>query len=147
MHSSHCPYFHISLENWFQKYLEKHTELNYTYCWYHCLNKLILMYCFLEESESSLLCHYCIITDYSGALLCRHYICCCINIINYKNLGTIYYGCLSSTVGIVTGLRTGWYWVQILAEARDFSRLENIQTSSGAQPASYSMRSRILSWE
>jgi len=40
-------------------------------------------------------------------------------------------------VGIVTGLRTGWYGIRILAKARDFSVLRNVQPGSGTHPASH----------
>jgi hypothetical protein len=44
-----------------------------------------------------------------------------------------------SVVGIATGLRAGRSEVRIPVGARDFSLLQNIQTGSGAQPASYVM--------
>jgi len=42
-----------------------------------------------------------------------------------------------STVSIVTVLLAGWSWVQILVGTKDFSPLQNIQTSSGAHTAFY----------
>jgi hypothetical protein len=48
-------------------------------------------------------------------------------------------GSQSSLVGIVTRLRAGRSGVRIPVEARDFSLLQNVQTGSGAHPASYSV--------
>jgi hypothetical protein len=45
----------------------------------------------------------------------------------------------SSVVSIVTGQWAGQFEVQIQVEAKDFSRLQNIQTDPGAHPASYSV--------
>jgi len=38
-------------------------------------------------------------------------------------------------VSIATVPLAGWSWVQILVWTKDFSLLQNVQTSSGAHPA------------
>lgn len=43
-------------------------------------------------------------------------------------------------VRILARLRTGWSGVPVLAEAKQFSLIQNIQTGSGAQLASSSLR-------
>jgi hypothetical protein len=50
-----------------------------------------------------------------------------------------------SIVGIATRLWTGQSRVWILVGARDISLFQNVQTGSGAHPASYSVRTGILS--
>jgi len=40
----------------------------------------------------------------------------------------------------------GWSGVWIMAVARHFSYVQNVQISSGAPPASNSMGTRVLSW-
>jgi len=51
----------------------------------------------------------------------------------------IFFICLGqgSVVHVVTVLLAGWSWVQILVGTKDFSLLQYIQTSSGANPAFY----------
>jgi hypothetical protein len=62
-------------------------------------------------------------------------------------VGIQYYNNISwdSLVGIITRLQAGQSEVQFLAEPRDFSLFQSIQTSSGAQPASYAMSTHVLS--
>jgi hypothetical protein len=50
-------------------------------------------------------------------------------------------------VCVVTRLRNAQSGVRIHAGARHLSRLQNVQTSSGAHPASYSMGTGVLSGE
>ena len=50
----------------------------------------------------------------------------------------------SSAVGIVTTLRAGQTRVRIRVRAIDFCLLQNVQTGSGANPASYSMGTGVL---
>jgi hypothetical protein len=47
---------------------------------------------------------------------------------------------------LVTRLRTGQSGFQFLAGTRDFCFLQNVQTASGACPASFLIGARILSW-
>ena len=51
-----------------------------------------------------------------------------------------------STVGVVSSLRAGWSRVLIPVEARDFPLLQNVQTVSVTQPASYPMDTVVLPW-
>jgi hypothetical protein len=44
-----------------------------------------------------------------------------------------------------TRLRAGWSGVRISTVGRDFSRLRNVQTISGARSASYSFGTVVLS--
>ena len=48
-------------------------------------------------------------------------------------------------VGIATRLRAGGFRVRILVRSKDFSLLQNVQTGSGAHPASSSVCSGVLS--
>jgi len=50
-------------------------------------------------------------------------------------------------VSIQTSLWAGWCWVQILVGIRDFSHFQNMQTGTGAHPASYSVGTGIISYE
>jgi len=50
--------------------------------------------------------------------------------------------------GIFIGLWTGPFWVRILAGARDFSLIQNAQTTSGFHPPSYKICSRgCVPWD
>ena len=51
----------------------------------------------------------------------------------------------SSIIDIAARLWAGWPGARILIEARDFSLVQNIQTSSEAYPASYLMVTEFLS--
>ena len=53
----------------------------------------------------------------------------------------------SSLVNIVTRLPAGWPEIQILIGVRDFSLLYNVQTGSDAQQVSYSVGTRVVSWD
>jgi hypothetical protein len=54
-------------------------------------------------------------------------------------------GSRGSIVGMATVLQAGQSGVQIPLKARDFSLLQNTQTSSGTHPASYIMATTVLS--
>ena len=51
----------------------------------------------------------------------------------------------SCIIGLATTLRAGRFGVRIPIEARDFSLHQNVQTSSAAHPASYSLYTGVIS--